>query len=67
MAWVVLTAKDWVTWTAAAYVALPPWSAAIVQVPGPTRVTVDLTTVQTAVVVLVIVTAKPDVAVAETE
>ena len=44
----------------------PAWSAAIVQVPPPTKVTVEPATVQTAVVVEVKVTDNPEVAVAAT-
>ncbi len=51
---------------AALYVALPAWSALIVQVPVDTRWTVEPLTVQTPVVVELKVTVRPELAVALT-
>src|SRR6187401_3156080 len=67
MVWFDLpTVKLCVTWDAGLYVALPPWSAVIVQVPTPTSVTVLPESVQTAGVVDANATARPELAVAET-
>jgi hypothetical protein len=54
----------WVTCVAALYVEFPAWSAATVQVPADTPLTIESTTVQTAGVVELKVTARPELAVA---
>ena len=61
------TVKLWLTVGAAAYPLSPAWLAWIVQVPDATRVTVAPLTVQTAAVVDVNVTGRPDDAVATME
>jgi hypothetical protein len=52
------------TWEAALKMALPAWLALMVQVPAATPVTVEPLTLQTAGVVELNVTARPEVAVA---
>jgi hypothetical protein len=67
MAWpILLTAIFWVTCGAWAKVEFPAWLAAMVQVPGATAVTVLPLTVQMPGVVLLNVTARPELALAET-
>jgi hypothetical protein len=63
---VTVTSKDWDFWAAGAYAASPGWSARSVQVPPPTKVTVDPLTVHTEVVALETVTVSPEVAEAVT-
>jgi hypothetical protein len=63
----VKTLKLWVTWAAGLNVALPPWLAVTVQVPGAMKViTAELVPlpVQTDVVELASVTGRPELAVA---
>jgi hypothetical protein len=60
------TANDCATSDAAATLALPAWSAAMVQVPAPTKVTVEPDTVQTEVVLELNATGRPALLVADT-
>jgi hypothetical protein len=61
-----LTVKAWVTGVAAAKLALPAWLAVMEHDPAATIVTVLPATVQTAVVVEVKLTGRPELAVALT-
>ena len=62
-----VTANDCCAWGAAAKVALPAWSASIVQVPPPKKLTVEPETVHTALLdgSIVYVTGKPELALAD--
>ena len=62
-----VTANDCCAWGAAAKVALPAWSASIVQVPPPKKLTVEPETVHTALPdgSIVNVTGKPELALAD--
>ena len=65
MVWLAFdTVKDRVIEVAALYTASPDWLATSVHVPGPTNVTLDALTVQTAAVDDDTVTGKPELAVA---
>ncbi len=65
MVWLAaVTVKPCATWGAAFQLALPAWSASIVQVPAATMWTVVPDTVQTGAVAEVKVTARPEEAVA---
>ena len=61
------TVNDCVAWVAAFQSVLPAWLAFRMQVPAPTKDTVPLEIVQTLVVADVIVTVRPELAVAVAE